>query len=421
MSVKASAWHLWLDVAHQAWMSLGDRPLRTGLSVAGIAIGIAAVTLIGVVTQGGKQVIFSELQTFGLRSAWIARDRKIIDPYRATRPGTGINNDDFAALVESGCCTGLARVSPVVYGGRDAPAQARAGRHYARTRMEGVGLDYLAINNDTLALGRAFSIDDINHGRYVAIIGEQVRADLFGPETDPIGAQVRLGDNKFEVIGVISSKDRSLLASIGSAGGQDANSRLLVPYRRAQSLAKTDEIDVLQAEVAPGSSAAAAVDQATTFLRQRHRDAYAYRGETMEQYVQTANRILGGVSTIGLIAASISLVVAGLGILNIMGTSVIERTREIGVRKALGGTEGEILAQFLFEATLISAMGGVIGLVLGAGVSVVITRFTGFPLIPSLPLVIVAFVVAVAVGLLSGLYPAYRAARLRPVEALRYE
>lgn len=182
-----------------------------------------------------------------------------------------------------------------------------------------------------------------------------------------------------------------------------------------------DQINVLQGEVDPQARASVAVKQASEFLRRRHHDAFDYRSETMEQYVQTANNILGGVSTIGVVAASVSLLVAGLGILNIMSTSVLERTREIGVRKALGGTEREILLQFLCEATLISLLGGVAGLVLGGLASVIITRVTGFPLMPSVTLIALALLVAVAVGLISGLYPAYRAARLRPVEALRYE
>lgn len=414
-------WQLWLDVAQQAWLSLGDRKLRTFLSVMGIAIGIAAVTLIGVVTQGGTQMVFSELQTFGLRTVWILRDNRQVDPYRLARAGTGIDNDDYAALRDSGCCSAFIRLTPIVYGGRDAPLLARAGRNYSRVGLEGVDGNYLAINNDTIAGGRGFSADDIDRGRHVAIIGEQVRRELFGDRSNPVGTELRLGNEKFEIIGVLTEKDRSLLASIGSGGGQNTNARLLVPYRRVQLMNGNDQINVLQGEVDPQARASVAVKQASELLRRRHHDAFDYRSETMEQYVQTANNILGGVSTIGVVAASVSLLVAGLGILNIMSTSVLERTREIGVRKALGGTEREILLQFLCEATLISLLGGVAGLVLGGLASVIITRVTGFPLMPSVTLIALALLVAVAVGLISGLYPAYRAARLRPVEALRYE
>ena len=413
---------LLLDVGQQAWLSLGDRKLRTALCIAGIAIGIAAVTLIGVVTQGGKQIVFSELQTFGLRSVWIYRDPKLTDPYRVARVGTGIDNDDLAALRESGCCMTLTRITPVVYGaGKGPPTLARAGRRYSSISTQGVGADYLDINNDRITSGRGFNAIDIERARHVAIIGEKARQELFEAQDNPVGREIRLGAEGFEVIGVLAAKDRSLLASIGSAGGQDANNRVLIPYRRLQAMINSDQIELLQAEVSAGTPAQAAVERATQFLTQRHHGAFGYASETMEQYGQTAHNILGGVSTIGIVAASVSLFVAALGILNIMSTSVLERTREIGVRKALGGTQGEILLQFLLEAGLISLSGGVIGLVLGGAVSVAIARLTGFPTIPSVSLIVLGLVVAILVGLVSGLYPAWRAARLRPVEALRYE
>jgi putative ABC transport system permease protein len=412
---------LLLDVGEQAWLSLGDRKLRTALCIAGIAIGIAAVTLIGVVTQGGKQIVFSELQTFGLRSVWIYRDPKLTDPYRITRAGTGIDNDDLAALGESGCCRAITRLTPLVFGSGKAPKQARAGRRYSAISLEGVGADYLDINNDRVTSGRSFNTIDVERARHVAIIGEKIRQELFDAQDNPVGREIRLGAEGFEVIGVLAAKDRSLLASIGSGGGQDANNRVLIPYRRLQAMVNTDQIEFLQAEVRTGTPAQAEAERVAQFLDQRHHGAFGYGTQTMEQYEQTAHNILGGVSTIGIVAASVSLFVAALGILNIMSTSVLERTREIGVRKALGGTQGEILLQFLLEAGLISLSGGVIGLVLGGAVSVVIAQLTGFPTIPSVSLIVIGLAIAVSVGLISGLYPAWRAARLRPVEALRYE
>lgn len=412
-------WQLWMDVALQAWYSLGDRRFRTLLSVCGIAIGVAAVTLIDVVTHGGREVVFSELQTFGLRSVWISRDRTLVDPLKAQRTGTGIDNADFEALRNSSCCTAFTRMSPLLLGPADASHIARAGRTFSRVQLEGVNEDYVPINNDHLVRGRAFTATDIDRARPVVIIGAKVRDELFGPAVDPIGRELRLDNRSFEVIGVLASKDRSLLTSIGS--GQDANGRLLMPYTRVQAMQNTNQIDVLQGEVRDGISATVAAQSAADFLRRRHRDAYGYRVDTMEQYVQTANNILEGVAVIGIVAASVSLFVAGLGILNIMSTAVLERTREIGVRKALGGSERDILLQFLIEAGFISLFGGLAGLVLGGLACAAIAWITHFPLDPAMLFNGMSLLVAVGVGLVSGLYPAYRAAHLKPVEALRYE
>ncbi|MGP1676237.1 MAG: ABC transporter permease [Burkholderiales bacterium] len=410
---------LLLDVSLQAWYSLGDRRLRTLLSIFGIAIGVSAVTLIDVVTHGGREKVYAELQTFGLRSVWIMRDNKITDPLKLERSGTGIDNTDYDALRDSSCCRTFTRISPLVFGTPNTNQFARANGRFSQVQLEGVNEEYIAINNDHIVRGRPFSAADIELARPVAIIGIKVKNDLFGSIVDPIGRELRLDNRTVEVIGVLASKDRSLLTSIGS--GQDANGRMLMPYTRLQLMRDTTQIDLLQGEVRHDISAAITAQSAANFLRYRHQDSYAYRVDTMEQYVQTANNILEGVTIIGMVAASVSLFVAGLGILNIMSTAVLERTREIGVRKALGGDEWTILLQFLIEAMLISLFGGVAGLLLGGITSIAVAWIAGFPLEPKMLFNGLSLVIAVGVGLVSGLYPAYRAAQLRPVEALRYE
>lgn len=412
---------LWLDLGQQALLSLQDHRLRTSLSVLGIAIGIAAVILIGVVSEGGRQMVFSELETFGLKSTWIFRDRRVLDPRRVVREGSGIDNDDYAAIRQSACCPEIGRLTPSVKGGRNVPPFVRTDGRYAQAETEGVGHDYLAINNDAVMLGRPFSVEDTERGRRYALIGEQVRVDLFGQNRSPLGQEIQIGKEKYEIIGVLRRKDRSFLSSIGSAGGLDANSRVLIPYTRLQALAGNTQIDALQMEIASDAPASAAGTQVAAFLKRRHKGGFDYRVETMEQYVATANRILSGVSNVGIVAASVSLIVAGLGILNIMSTSVLERTREIGLRKAVGGSSQAILLQFLFEAMAISLLGGLIGLALGGASSYVIASIAKFPLMPSFTLILVALLVALLVGIASGIYPAYRAANMRPVEALRYE
>lgn len=411
-----------VDVLAEAWTSLADHRLRTSLSVLGIAIGIAAVIVISTVSKGGRQAIFAELETFGLRSIWVYRDLKVTDPRRAELPGSGIDEDDYESVVARACCRGIELLAPIVYGDSKPSGAllARVGERYSRPQLIGTNQHYLAINNDALVMGRGFSAHEVSRKNAVAIIGDQVRDDLFGVGADAIGREIRIGERKFEVIGVLMHKDRTFLASIGSAGGQDANTRVLVPYGKLQQILARKDIDVLQGQVFTQDMAPDTVSQLVGHLKRRHRE-YEYKSETMAQYIMTADRILNGVSIMGIVAAAVSLVVAGLGVLSIMSTSVLERTREIGIRKALGGSEREILFQFLAEAATISTIGGIIGLLLGSAASASLAALTGFPLIPAAPVIVGALLVSVLVGLLSGYYPAYRASHLRPVEALRYE
>lgn len=415
---------LFFDALEEATLSMRDYKLRSLLSILGIAIGIAAVILIGTISSGGRQFIYNELQTFGLRSVWVFRDQSIVDPTRAGREGTGIDIEDVDALAANMCCNGLARVTPVVYGGRDSSGGqllVGQGERYSLPKLEGVGLSYLAINNDQLAAGRGFKEQDIARRLPVAIIGSKIADELFGDGNRIVGRQVSLGDRSFEVIGVLQAKDRSFLSSIGSGGGQNVNSRVLLPWTVAQQLLGRTDIDLLQGEAAEGTDATQVGAQVAATLRRRHHGDFEYRHESMANYVQTADRILAGVSLIGLVAAAVSLLVAGLGIMNIMSTSVLERTREIGIRKAIGGSQSAILMQFLIEAGLISAVGGLVGLVLGAVASAGLSALAKFPLVISVPSILAAFGVSVLVGLASGFLPAYRASRLHPVQALRYE
>lgn len=415
---------LFLDAAEEAMLSMRDYKLRSLLSMMGIAIGIAAVILIGTISTGGRQFIFNELQTFGLRAIWVFRDQNIVDPIRAQRKGTGIEIEDVDALAANMCCNGLTSVTPVVYGTYDSDGSkllARNGNRYSLPKIEGVGLSYLSINSDQLAVGRGFKEQDIARRMPMVIIGTKVATDLFGDSVGVVGRQILLGDHTFEVIGVLQEKDRSFLSSIGSGSGQNVNARVLLPWTVAHQLLGRTDFDLLQGESAEDTDAQLIGARIVETLRRRHRGNFEYRHESMAKYVQTADRILSGVSLIGLVAAAVSLLVAGLGIMNIMSTSVLERTREIGIRKAIGGSQSAILLQFLIEAALISAVGGVVGLVLGAVVSVWLAILANFPLVLSVPSIMAAFFVSVFVGLASGILPAYRASRLNPVQALRYE
>lgn len=414
--------HALMPLVGEALASLRDNRLRTGLSILGIAIGIAAVMAVGTVSKGGRHLIFSELETFGLKSVWVWRDFEEKDPHRAVREGTGIDEGDYHA-VRDGCCPAVVKVSPMLgrFKGKNSRMLIRFRNQYSNARIEGVGHQYTAINNDVIIAGRALREEDESKRRAVVLIGDQVQVDLFGAQSS-VGKEIRIGEEKFTVVGVLKHKSRGFLASIGSSGGIDGNNLILMPYTRFQRLAGArDEIEILQVEASSVSDADAAVAQLRELLQRRHAQRFRYKGDTMSKYIATASNITNGVTLIGVIAASISLLVGGMAIMNIMSTSVLERTREIGLRKALGARRADIQFQFLIEAVLISGSGGILGLLFGAIASYVLAWATGFPLAPSLAMVALALFVSVGVGLLSGYYPARRAADLKPVEALRYE
>ena len=402
------------DRTQQALTALRDNGRRTALSILGIAVGIAAVMAVGTIGKSGNHLIFSELETFGLTSLWVFRDWNDKDPHRLVRDGTGIDNDDYRAL--QACCPSVRQLSAEVRGRRQV---IQTVNRYSNALVLGVDYNFTTINNDSIEQGRPIRLRDITSRRAVAIIGPTAATDLFG-QMPPIGREFRLGARKFTVIGVLSGKSRDFLSSIGSAT-EDPNNRILIPYTTYQQMLGHKLINVLQAEAISIDLADAAASELIAVLERRNGRNYRYRANTMAIFAGTADRIMGGVSMIGIIAASMSLLVGGMGIMNIMSTSVLERTREIGLRKAIGARRRDIMLQFLMEAALISTFGGVIGLALGGVASVLLAYLTGFPLTPSATVVGVALLVSIGVGVISGYLPARRAASLHPVQALRYE
>lgn len=411
-------WRHGLNIFDQALHALGDNRLRTWLSVMGIAIGIAAVIAVSSVSQGGHFLVFRELETFGLKSVWIRRLDDDKGPQRSARAGSGIDVADLEAI-RAANYPAVARITPIVNTG-PAPVLIHSASRYSNAKVAGIDVAYLAINNDDLSAGVGIRPEDVRQHRRSAIIGSTVAQDLFGTQRDIIGREFRIDEYKYVVSGVLGVKSRDFLASIGSAG-QDANNRILVPYTTLHLQLGHHHIHTLQAEAIDFEHAASAAGQIADLLTERHRRAMRYRSETMASYIATADRILKGVSLIGVIAAGISLLVGGMGIMNIVATSVLERTREIGLRKAIGASSATILLQFLFESMIVSTVGGALGLLGGIAASFLLTRLTGLPLTPSLSTIGLALAVSILVGLLSGYYPARRAARLRPVLALRYE
>jgi len=409
-----------LEIINQSLQSIRENRLRTTLSILGVTIGIMAVIIVGTISQGGSKVIFSELQTFGLKSLWIFRDHNDDDPNKATRIGTGINNYDLN-IIENGCCRSISLITPIVNSSKLSPYINKNG-NFSKSAISGVGINYLRINNDKLTSGRNFRKDDITKNRNLIIIGSEIKQKLFPNQASVLGSTLRIESRKFTIIGIIKNKSRDFLSSIGSNSEEDINSRILIPYTTFQSmLGLKKEISLLQAESVSIENAKKAATEITNILDRHHSNKFKYRSETMAQYIETANHILRGVSVIGIIAASVSLIVGGMGIMNIMTTSVIERTREIGLRKAVGAQENHILYQFIIESIFISSIGGFLGLIIGLLGSFLIAILASFPLTPSWEMIVIALVTSIFVGVISGYYPAMRAAKMQPVTALRYD
>jgi len=407
------------DVFHQAIFALGDNRLRTFLSILGVAVGITLVMTVGSVVSSGRDYIYSELETYGLRTIWVYRDwGKNTDPNRMVRQGSGISNEDYK-YVSAGCCSAVLRATPVVYT-QKGTANVRNGGNYYDAPIEGVGIDYLAINNDQLTMGRNFRSEDISRRKAVAIVGPKTAKALFGNESIALGKSLRFHDQKFSIIGVLSNKNRAVLSQLG-ADEYDINGRVLIPYTLYQYYMGSKDIHTLQVEARSMDQTKDAMTQLKQLLERRHGNRYKYTTESMDGWINTANDNMELISLIGFAFASLALFVGGIGIMNIMSTSVIERTKEIGIRKAIGASNKDILLQFLMEASVVSIIGGIIGLTVGTLVSLVCGWLIEIPITPSWITAIAAVGISALVGIISGYYPAHRAAGLRPVDALRYE
>ena len=298
------------DVLLQAISSLKENRLRTVLSVLGIMIGICAVMVVGTVSQGVKKYVYQELDSYGLETLWIYRNWQDENPFRSVRKGTGIDNDDLKFTYS--CCPSVKQVSPVVYTNRG-PVPMRTKGSFLKVNLEGVGINYIDINNDAILLGRDFREDDIHRKKSVAIIGTKVRDELFGAHVNPIQQVIRWRDVRLTVIGVIEEKNREILSQLG-ADNYDPNKRVLIPYTLYQQELASNNIGTLQAEAISKDKTDEALKEIIDLLKRRHNYRYEYVGESMDAWIATAEELLRNISLIGLVAALISLLVGGMGI-----------------------------------------------------------------------------------------------------------
>jgi putative ABC transport system permease protein len=404
------------DSLGSAFEALRAHKLRSILTMLGIVIGVAAVIATVSIGGGAREEVVGRIKSLGANLI-------IVLPGNITsggvRLGTGqsatLNDDDAKAIEKEVAQVQVA--APTMRGG----AQVVFGGTNWGTSIFGVENNFFEAREWEIETGRLFNGEESQRGGQVALLGLTVKNQLFGDD-DPIGQTIRVKNVPFEVIGVMARKGQS-------AQGQDQDDSVFLPLQSARqrvigsSRAKNRSIGSMLVKVREGEDMAEAEAEIKSLLRQRHRlregdeDDFTLRNlSDILSTVEASARIL----SVGLSAvAAVSLLVGGIGIMNIMLVSVTERTREIGVRMAVGATPRDVMGQFLIEATTLALIGGVAGIVLGGILSQIVSRMAGWPLYVDIGAIVMAVVVSGLIGILSGFYPAWRASRLDPVEALR--
>ena len=404
-----SVWGL-LQLGLQA---LTRNRMRAALTVLGIVIGVAAVIATLAIGQGARAAVQAQIQNLGANVMTIMPGTVTAGGARMGMGGvTTLVPEDAEAIQRE--CPAVAALSPQVRRG----AQVVFGDQNWSTTVQGVAPAFVDIRQWPLASGAMFTDSDVRGAAKVCVLGVEVRNQLFG-DADPIGQTIRIKDMPFRVVGLLTSKGGQ-----GMMGNQD--DVILVPWTTAQRrLLGITHLQNITLSAASASQVAAAQEQITDLLRQRHRIRPGENDDffffTQQDIASTAESTSRTMTVLLASIAAVSLLVGGIGIMNIMLVSVTERTREIGIRRAIGATRRDILLQFLVESVFLSLAGGALGAALGVGAATAITNIARWPTQVQPQVVLVALVFASLVGVFFGFYPAKRAADLDVIESLRYE
>ena len=401
----------------EALESLSGNKLRSGLTVLGIVIGVAAVIAMLAVGQGAQASITGSISGIGTNLLFVFRGDSG-DNVRNPKP---LTLGDADALRDQFSAPNIEAVAPALQGN----GIVSFGGEQTSPQIFGVTPEYFQVRNFELAEGEFITEEHLLGRASVVLLGPDVATKLFGHADGVTGETIRIEGQPFRVIGVLKSKGG------GSFGSQD--NFVVIPFTTAQARlirrSTADRVDVIFVQAVSGDVVTKASDEISTILRNRHRTpigADDFTVFTQQDLLKTFQSITGILTVFLGGIAGISLLVGGIGIMNIMLVSVTERTREIGLRKALGARRRDILIQFLTESSLLSLIGGIIGIILGWLISfgvgqIAAARGTDFTPIVGLNAILLATIFSAAVGLFFGIYPANRAASLEPVEALRYE
>ncbi|MFC1931351.1 ABC transporter permease [Chloroflexota bacterium] len=407
----------WFDPLATAWVGVVTHKLRSFLTILGIVIGVAAVISLMSIGKGASADILSRIEGMGSDLVTISPGSSSFGGFRSA-PGSvqTLTQEDAEAIAEQVAYVDM--VTPT----QSTSLQLVVGAENMNAQVTGVSPAYQEIQNLEVASGAFFSDYEYQRGAKVAVLGPEVKETLFG-DTDPIGQKIRMGNNIVQVIGVLESKgggfgssDSSVLVPLTAVQQMVAQQRTTQGERVVSSIALTvsneEQLDTV-------------IEEITSLLRTRHRLGAGvdddFRIMSMQEIAETVAEATGTMTLLLGAIAAISLLVGGIGVMNIMLVSVLERTREIGIRKALGAKEHDIWIQFLIEAAFLTLTGGIIGVIVGWAVSYLVSSMEIMSAVVTADIVILAVSVSVGIGLFFGFYPAWNASRLNPIEALRSE
>ena len=397
-----------------AFKALNNNKMRCFLTMLGVIIGVGAVIAMLAIGQGSKNSIKAQISEMGSNMI-------MIFPGGETRGGVRQSSDDmqtlkpsdFEAIVNE--ATTVAHITPTV----NSSGQWVYGNNNYPSQLQGVNSEFLDIRQRKVSKGEMFSEDDVKRAGKVVVIGKTIVDNLFPDGTDPIGKVVRFGSIPMTIIGVLDEKGYNTM-------GQDQDNIALAPYTTVMKrILATDYLQGIQASAIDEEQTQRTIAEITDILRTQHKlrdtDADNFTIRSMQELAEMISSTSAMMTVLLAAVAGISLLVGGIGIMNIMIVSVTERTREIGLRMSIGARGKDIMMQFLIEAVIISVTGGILGILLGAFTTWMIKAIAHWPVVIEASSVVLSFVVCTIIGIIFGFYPAAKASNLDPIEAIRYE